>query len=87
MRQIARLGSGRVLYKAIDLRGRGDNVSNCIHAVSDIDTDRGLLVTGASYGIDPSAAVAEHLAPWVIDRDGDYLWINEKLGVKDVVRQ
>jgi hypothetical protein len=47
--QEERLRSGRVLYKAID-RNYRPQASNCIHAVSDIDTDNGLFHVGREWG-------------------------------------
>ena len=38
--QKARLESGRVLYRAVDPLIRGEGISDCIHAVSDIDSGR-----------------------------------------------
>src|ERR1700687_729114 len=43
LKQIDRLESAKVGYKAIDLRFRPETAINCIHAVSDLDADDGLL--------------------------------------------
>ena len=81
LQQIKLLKSGRVAYKAIDGNGR-PNVLNCIHAVSDIDADRGQLRTGTSFGAEASALVVEHLTPWIIKPEKKHAWINDKLGLK-----
>jgi hypothetical protein len=47
--QKARLESGRVLYRTVDPLIRGENISDCIHAVSDIDSIR----TRLSYPVSP----------------------------------
>jgi hypothetical protein len=47
--QKARLESGRVLYRSVDPLFRGQNISDCIHAVSDIDSVRPRL----SYPVSP----------------------------------
>jgi hypothetical protein len=86
LKQIDRLASGGVLYKALDNRGRPETVSNCIHAVSDVAMDNGLLETGTNFGVDASAMVVEHLTPWIVDATKRHPWINEKLGIgKEVV--
>jgi hypothetical protein len=79
--QIDTLNSGRIMYKAVDANWRGNGASNCIHAVADIDTDRGSLDVGREYGAAASALVAEHLSPWIIQPDRLHLWVNEKLGI------
>jgi len=81
LRQIDTLNSGRILYKAVDANWRGNGASNCIHAVADVDTDRGFLKVGREYGAAASAMVAEHLSPWFIQPDHQVPWINEKLGL------
>ena len=82
LKQIELLNSGRVLYKAIDRAPRpGMDVSNCIHAVMEVDPDGGRVLTGAQFGVDASEAVVEHLAKWTIDPKKVHPEINEKLGL------
>lgn len=84
LKQIARLNSGRVLYKAVDPdRGpRSTYISNCIHAVTDLD---GLARrTGYSEirnnGFDASANLARVMTgsgrvDWTVTHD----WLLEAL--------
>jgi len=81
--QEARLNSGRVLYKAIDRRFRPGIASNCIHAVSDLDIDNGLLDTGQGRGDAASRQVAQHLSRWVIDPGRTHPWVVSRLGLND----
>jgi hypothetical protein len=67
LKQIDRLESNKVEYKAIDLRFRPESATNCIHAVSDIDADDGLLDVGTACGDEASRAVAGHLRRWTIN--------------------
>jgi hypothetical protein len=69
------------MYKALDANWRGNGASNCIHAVADMDTDRGFLDVGWEYGAAASALVAEHLSPWIIQPDRQHPWVNEKLAI------
>jgi hypothetical protein len=82
VKQESRLRSGRVLYKAIDLRFRPGVASNCIHAVSDLDTDKGLLDSGLRRGDDASRLVVQHLSRWMIDRGQKHAWVAGRLGLK-----
>jgi hypothetical protein len=81
--QIDSLNSGRIMYKAVDANWRGNGASNCIHAVADVDTERGFLKVGREYGAAASALVAEHLSPWIIQPDRQHPWVNEKLGIAE----
>ena len=83
LKHIALLNSGKVLYKAVDLvpeRG-GEIISNCIHAVTDIDMENGRTKLGPQFGVDASEAVVEHLSRWIIDPKTVHPEINEKLGL------
>jgi hypothetical protein len=79
--QIKKLNSGQVQYKALDITRRAEEAINCIHAVADIDTGRGFLVTGTSFGSEASAQVVEHLKPWILQSGKKYPWIIERLGL------
>lgn len=83
--QVARLNSGCVLYKCIDPdRGRRSTyISNCIHAVTDLDRylPRPAYNELRNYGLDASRFVVEVLAsrhrfdvavvhPWIADALG-----------------
>jgi hypothetical protein len=82
VKQESRLRSGRVLYKAIDLRFRPGVASNCIHAVSDLAVDKGLLDSGQRCGDAASRLVVQHLGRWIIDRGQTYAWLVGRLGLK-----
>jgi hypothetical protein len=81
LRQIERLNSGRLQYKALDGAWRSDAASNCVHAVSDIDADDGYLTVDGAYGVAASARVVEHLSRWMIQPGREYSSIHEKLGL------
>jgi hypothetical protein len=81
-RQVDRLNKHLVKYKAIDGEFRSSNEAvNCIHAVSDIDTDGGLFETGAANGGPASFLVARHLERWIIHPERTHEWVAEKLGL------
>jgi hypothetical protein len=79
-RQIARLESGTILYKTLDGELRPDRAFNCIHALTDLDTERGLLDTGADYGEDASYRVAYHFLRWMICPWIEHEWVYARLG-------
>jgi ABC-type phosphate/phosphonate transport system substrate-binding protein len=81
LRQIERLNSGRIQYKVLDGAWRPDAASNCIHAVSDIDTDNGCLTVDGAFGALASAGVVEHLSRWMIQPGLEHPSIQEKLGL------
>lgn len=81
--QIARLNSGTVAYKALDRRLHPGNVSNCIHAVSDIEMDRGVLHVGLAHGRAASQLVVWHLQPWIIHPEEHHEWVTDLLGLGD----
>jgi hypothetical protein len=56
-----RLNRGELKYKAFDRFGR-NKAKNCIHAVSDIDEDRGQLGTGGARGLEATEMVVRHLS-------------------------
>jgi len=79
--QEARLSAGGVLFKCIDGQFRSEVALNCIHAVSDIDTDHGFLHVGAARGDTASYLVARHLERWIINPERKHAWLNELLGL------
>jgi hypothetical protein len=81
VRQVERLNRGAIAYKAIDRRFRPDQASNCFHAVSDIDTDNGLLNTGIAHGDEASVMVLRHLERWIIRPEEVHSWIADRLGL------
>jgi hypothetical protein len=82
LRQIARLQAGGVQYKALDAGFRPHAASNCIHAVSDIDQDNGLLDTGTADGEAASYLVVRHLERWIDDPGQKYDWVYDQLGLR-----
>jgi hypothetical protein len=84
--QEERLRSGSVLYKAIDRNFR-PQASNCIHALSDIDTDNGFLHVGREWGEAASRDVANYLRRWIINPEKSYSWVSERLELKDFPRE
>jgi len=81
--QEARLNSGQVLYKALDRRFRPGIASNCIHAVTDLDTENGLLHSGQGRGDAASRQVAQHLNRWIINPGQTHAWVASRLGLTD----
>jgi hypothetical protein len=80
--QEARLSGGGVLYKTLDAPFRSEEVAvNCIHAVSDLDTNHGLLHVGTARGDAASYRVAEHLKRWIINPERKHVWLSEQLGL------
>lgn len=85
VRQIARLQSGMVQYKAADIGYRPAAATNCIHAVSDIDSDNGLLDTGGAYGEAASALVARHFERWMVGTGQTHEWVYDRLNLRRYV--
>ena len=84
LKQKARLESGAVLYRAIDLKAllnREENC-NCIHAVSDIAGDE-VLATGTAHGEAASALVVRHLQPWINSPGETHPWVSDGVGLKN----
>jgi hypothetical protein len=73
--RIAFLQSGGLAYKLLDHRFRPCEAVDCIHALSDIDQDRGLLETGTACGDRASYLVLLHLKHWIIDPCQTQDWI------------
>jgi hypothetical protein len=81
LKQIARLESGAIQYKLLDGPFRPHLASCCIHAVTDLDADHGLLETGHARGTAASALVVRHLRRWMLDPDVVHYWVSERLGL------
>jgi hypothetical protein len=87
LKQIELLNSGKIAYIALDRRFRGQGASNCFHAISDLDTDNGLLDTGTSHGKEASQEVVNHLAKWMIPAKEDLEKLYDRLAIpKEVER-
>jgi hypothetical protein len=86
--QIARLNSGRILFKAVEKGEPPDRTANCISAISGMVPERGPFLPGTNHGRDASELLVEHLSPWIINRDQQHRWLLEKLGLpRDVIEQ
>ena len=64
------------------LRMRGEIASNCIHAVSDLDTESGVLHVGRQRGDSASQEVVNHLTRWIIDPQQTHPWVAERIGLR-----
>lgn len=80
-KQVARLESGAVRYKANDGFFRDDEVSNCIHAVSELSEGPRLHVLSPGWGDTASHFVLESFMPWVTDRQRTHDWVGTALGL------
>jgi hypothetical protein len=88
IKQVTRLKKGDIDYKVLDLRFRPDSAMNCVHAVCDIDMDKGMLATGTASGNEASHLVLTHLSRWIIDSDKTHDWIGQRLDLgKDIMRR
>ncbi|HEY8504852.1 MAG TPA: hypothetical protein VIL46_09740 [Gemmataceae bacterium] len=86
MEQVARLESGRVLYKAIDpdIGRRHENISDCIHAITDIDvyTRRTYYSEWLRFGDDASQFIVTNLVErGRIDPCVTHPWVASALGL------
>ena len=80
-KQIDFLQSGKMSYIVMDRRFRGQGASNCIHAVTDVERDKGFLDTGTAHGIMAGQLVLSHFEPWVIPTREDLTWLTDRLGL------
>jgi len=87
MRQKTRLESSQVKYKVIDpnFGPAAKSVSNCIHAITDLDPNRGRLYYSElrRFGEEASHFAAYRLlrSEGVVNRGQDLRWIEERLGL------
>ena len=82
-KQAARLNAGEALYLCNDRRHRGTEATNCIHAVSDVETSEGLLMTGRQCGNAGSGAVIQHFAGHIVSNESTDRWLCEKLKIAE----
>jgi hypothetical protein len=83
MAQKNRLESGCVSYKAVDTGWPSRRVSNCIHAVSDIDQTRpALRIASPGWGEPASYYVTLHLLPWIVNPCQVHEWVVDALGLR-----
>jgi hypothetical protein len=81
VRQVMRLQSGQIRYKAIDAPLRPNIACNCIHALSDIDMDQGLLDTGRAVGVEAARMVVNLFRRWMICPEQIHPWVATALGL------
>jgi hypothetical protein len=79
--RISELQSGALAYKVLDARLRPTLAVDCIHALSDVDTDRGLLHTGATFGDRASYLDLLHFGRWILDPHCTHDWVADRLGL------
>lgn len=75
------LESGAVLWKALDLTTRPKGYAiNCVHAVSDVDTDE-RYCGGPTWGILAGRQIVTHFKRWMICPEKTHPWVAESLGL------
>jgi len=78
-RQATRLDSRQAEYVVLDRRFRENGASNCIHAVSDLDTTQPPLATGTAFGIEATEMVLEHFRRYILPTTESARWLVERL--------
>jgi hypothetical protein len=86
LKLVERLNSGKVSYIALDGRFRGNGATNCIHAIGDLDTEKGMLETGFQHGVPATALVVRHLQRWMVRSAEKRSDILAHLGLSDRAR-
>jgi hypothetical protein len=67
--QVARLEAGKIKYVCLDKQFRGTGATNCIHALTDLDTTQPALDTGNQSGNSGSQAAVDHLMKHVVSSE------------------
>lgn len=80
-RRYEELESGALRFAALDVLHRRAEVTNCIHALSDLGLTPGLLRTGLAYGNSASVAIARHYRPWIVRPETTHPWVGGLLGL------
>lgn len=75
------LGSGAIAYKVIDYRFEPCRAVDCIHALSGVDMDRGILRSGTAHGDSASYLDLVHLSGWIVDPTTRHDWVLQQLGL------
>jgi hypothetical protein len=76
--RIIELDSGKVQYKWNDSGTRPQAV-NCLHAVSDVDTDFGYPNTPSTRKMSATESVSVHLQRWITWDNKDHRWLIQKI--------
>lgn len=79
--QIQLLERGELQYVMLDANYRPQWATNCIHAVSDIDRDNGLLDSGIERGEEASHLIGLFLRRWILD-ETPALWMDAQFGLE-----
>lgn len=83
LRQLRRLESGRVAYKAADLRQRWRGYAfNCYYAVTDA-APREMINLGRSWGHTTCVPMLEHYGPWLMNAAKTHDEIIDRVGLRD----
>jgi hypothetical protein len=83
LKRLELLNSGKIAYVVLDGRFRGGEATNCIHALSELDTDQPHLLTGAAHGDASSRMVLEHLQKWIVPSKEDVGWLTDRLELRN----
>ncbi len=81
LRQIARLESGQLRYKADDTGFPARRVSNCIHAVSEVVGRPLIIVASPGWGEMASYYILREFRPWLADEETKHYWVSQALGL------
>jgi hypothetical protein len=84
LREIQRLDSGAEKYRAIDGLSRDSGVSNCFHAISDLDRDssrRRYPLTQAGTSVTFDIVRTMHTRGKILGPGNDHSWIDHALGL------
>ena len=83
MKRLDLLNSGKIAYVVFDGRFREGTATNCIHAVSDLDSEQPLLLTGVAHGEEASRMVLQHLQKWIVPSKDDLSWLTDRLELRN----
>jgi hypothetical protein len=83
LKRLEFLNSGKIAYVVLDRRFRGGQATNCIHAVSDLDLEQPLVLTGTAHGEAASRMVLQHLQKWVVPSGDDVSWLIDRLELRE----
>lgn len=79
--QEERLNTTPLGHILLDTKHRGKTASNCIHAVSDLDTTQPALETGTAHGNEASQMVVDHFRQYIIPSQESAGWLIERLNM------
>lgn len=82
VKQAERLSKTTDGHIIIDGKYRGNGGSNCIHALSDLDTTQALLNTGTAFGVEGTEMVLNHFRSYIVPNKEPTDWLVERLKLK-----